>query len=120
MKGATVLAVTPLLTSEVNDDVSRSNEGVVAGGRDAHVGVAVEGERIERLVVGKFRPDLDLRREPVLPADAGFDVPRPGAGSLTLYVVEKLTPPGDVVERCRLVVQVKRCGVPVGVAGKSN
>src|ERR1700759_505869 len=87
-----------LLTSEVNDDVCRADEGVVAVSRDAEVGVAVERERIQRLVVGKLRPDLDLRREPMLPADAGLEIRRLGAGALTLHVVVPLNSVGDVVE----------------------
>src|SRR6202035_2448120 len=60
--------------SEVNNDVRRSDHSGALVGRNAEVGVAVEGRRIERSVEGYLRPDFDLRREPVLPADAGFDV----------------------------------------------
>src|SRR5579885_1227754 len=58
--------------SEVDDDVRRSDEGGILVRSDAEVRVAVEGRRIQRSVEGEFGPDLDLRREPVLPAQPGL------------------------------------------------
>src|SRR5579859_4952182 len=55
---------TPL---EVDDQVGSADHRVAPGGSDAGVGIAVEGRRVERPVVGDLRTHLDLRREPVLP-----------------------------------------------------
>lgn len=83
----------------MNDHVGRADDREIPVGRDAEVRIAVERERIQRPVIGDFGPDLDLRRESVLPADAGFDVACLGAGTLSLEVVDEFGAIGDVVER---------------------
>src|SRR6516225_5640842 len=68
-------------------------------GGNTEIRIAVERRRIKRTVEAKFGPDLDLRREPMLPADTGLNVAALGAGTLTLHVVVELEAIGDVVER---------------------
>jgi hypothetical protein len=68
--------------SEVPDQVRRCDDFPVLGGsydpasysRRRGIEVAVEGIRVERMIVGYFRANLDLRREPVLPADREIGV----------------------------------------------
>src|ERR1700730_4523226 len=79
--------------SEVPDDVRRTDPGERLGGSDEPVGVAVEGRRVERAVIGDLRTDLDLRREPVLPAEPGFDIAGLGAGALAFHVIVELAAP---------------------------
>ena len=88
--------------SEVDNDVRRTDQRGVLVRRNAEIEVAVEGGRIERPVEGDLRAALDVRRKPVLPDDAAFDVHGLGAGALSLHIVEPLKAPGDVVERVGL------------------
>src|ERR1700761_4137530 len=74
--------------SEVDDDVCGTDQGGVLVRRDAQVGVAVEGKPVEGFVEGDLRPDLDLRREPMLPTDTGFEISGFGAGPLPFEIVE--------------------------------
>jgi len=94
--------------SEVNDDIRRADDREVLVRRDTQICVAIEGESVQRPVIGNLRPNLDLGRESVLPADAGLDVPRLGAGALPLHVVNKFRAIGDVVQRRHLVVHVRQ------------
>jgi hypothetical protein len=58
------------IQSEMPDDVGRTDHRPVLGGSDPSIGIAIESRRIiQSLIVGHFWPDLDLRREPVLPAE---------------------------------------------------
>jgi hypothetical protein len=77
---------------EVDDQVGRADHRVTPVGSDAGVGVAVEGRRIERLVVRDLRTHLDLRRQPVLPAPRNVDIARLGAGPLAFHVVVPFQP----------------------------
>jgi hypothetical protein len=80
----------PTAPSEMDDDAGRADDGVAPVGGDAQIRIAVEGESIERSVIGDLGPNLDLRRGPVLVADSGLDVARPGAGAPTTRPPEKL------------------------------
>ena len=88
----------------MDDDVRRSDESGVFVPRNAEVKVPIECWRVERPVEGDLRPNLDLRREPVLPADTSFDVVGLCAGALALDIIEPLETPGDVVQRVGLVI----------------
>jgi hypothetical protein len=65
----------------VNDHIGRADNREVFVRRYTEIGVAVECERIQRPVTANLGPDLDLRRKPVLPADAGLDVTGLGTGA---------------------------------------
>src|ERR1700733_3826277 len=92
--------------SEMNDDVRRTDQSGVLVWRDAQVRIAVEGEAVQRFIEGNLRPDLDLRREPVLPTDTGFEIRGLGTGPLPFQIVEIFETIGNVIERPRAVVYV--------------
>jgi len=71
----------------VNDHIGRADNREVLVGRYTEIGVAVECKCIQPLVVGNLGPNLDLRREPVLPAKPG-DIAGLGADAPFLKVVD--------------------------------
>ena len=83
------------------------------GRRNAEIRIAVEGHAIQRLVERNLGPDLDLGREPVLPANTALDVGGLGAGALPLRIVERFEAERDVVQRLRLVVQIHHARVDI-------
>src|SRR5580698_7733228 len=69
---------------EVPDDVCGTNDGILAGGSDRRdcIEVAVEGRRVDRVVISYLGTELDLRRQPVLPADAKVHIAGFHSGAL--------------------------------------
>src|SRR5579859_6006824 len=59
---------------EMEQYVHRAQHGGVLVRRDAGIGVAVERLGAQRAVPIQLRPELDLRREPMLPADAEIHI----------------------------------------------
>src|SRR5579862_1165668 len=58
-----------VVRSELKDEIRREDVGVAVIRRDARVGVAVEGGRVERAIEADLGTDVDLGREPVLPTE---------------------------------------------------
>src|ERR1700730_100878 len=112
--------------SEMPDYVSGEQPHVIFVRRDRYrrrIEVAVEGRRVVGLVVGHFRTHLDLRREPMLPAEPNLGVAGCHAGALPLLVVIIFGAQRNVIERRDLVVPVRdrsdyarRAGDHVGIA----
>jgi len=75
------------LRSEVDDDIARGDDRIIPGRRNSRVGVAVERRGVERAIVGDFGTHLDLRRQPVLPAQRDVEIARGSPGPLSLHVV---------------------------------
>ena len=90
----------------MDDDVSRTDDGGLLVRSDAEVRIAVERRGIQSTIDRHFRTHLDLRREPVLPAETGLDVTGLYTGALSLLVVEPLQAIRDVVQLRRAVVHI--------------
>src|ERR1700736_6218998 len=58
------------------------------------------------MIVGDLWTQLDLRREPMLPADTEIDIARLHAGPLPFHVVIKLGAEGDVVQGREFVIEI--------------
>ncbi len=104
--------------SEVPDQVHRRDPGKIsvwsdcrhpAGcGRRARIGIAVERVGVDGVIVDHLRTNLDLRREPMLPADAEVGIARLHARALALQVVIEFGTERDVVQGRDLVVQIRQ------------
>ena len=76
------------ISSEVNDEVGGANDGIAPVGSYSRIDVAIERRGVERTIVGDLGTDLDLRREPVLPAERDIGISSRDAGALSLRIVE--------------------------------
>src|ERR1700730_6804274 len=102
------------LWSEVPNHVCREQPHVVFVGRDWHrrrIEVAVECRCIVGLVVGHFGTHLDLRREPVLPAETNVGIAGSRSCALALLVVVILGAQRNIVPRRDLVVPIGQRGL---------
>ena len=90
------------------------------GGPDNSVifGAGVKGVSAVRPVIAEFRADLDLRRQPVLPANGEIVVRRRGAGALSLRIVIDFGPEREVVQWIGRIVEVHDGTKRVGVAAQ--
>jgi hypothetical protein len=86
---------------EVPDNVPRDD-------RDGMFVAVVEGRCIQRMVPGNFGTDLNLRREPMLPAKRPVIIGRRKAGAPAVDVVKEFSAQGNIVQRRELVVQVEK------------
>ena len=109
-----------LLGSEVNDQIGGADERIVPVRRNAGSGITVERRRIERSVVGDFRTDLDLRREPMLPAKGHVGVAGGDAGALAVVIVEPLCADRKVVQPVGRIVDVEQERLLVGPASQRD
>src|SRR5580704_11420454 len=95
--GATTPAVVTRL--EMEDHVGRELNRVVPSADGAGVGVGIERGGVKGVPVGKLRPELDLRREPMLPTNGelGIAAVRASAGTPAIRVVIIFRPERKVV-----------------------
>ena len=102
--------------SEVPDQVHRADPGKIPVRGDCAapsrcrccIGIAVEGVGVEGVIVNHFGTNLDLWREPMLPANTEVDITRLHARALALHVVIEFRAEGDVVQGRDLVVQIRQ------------
>src|SRR5271156_881591 len=106
--------------SEVDDHVACCDDRPTSGWSDARIGVAIEGQLVKRLVVGDFRTELDLRREPMLPGERYVRIVRCNSGTLPLRVHEEFSTEGKVVQLVRGIIDVEQEGLLVGGAGERH
>src|SRR5271154_6326836 len=106
------------LRSEVPDDVGSGDERPILVRSDSFGGIAVEGRVVERTVVSNFRTNLDLGREPVLPAQRRVSIGVRDSGPLSVWVVEVFGAQRKVVQLVRRIVDVKKKGLCIAGAGQ--
>jgi len=104
------------LRSEVDDEITGRDDRPISGRCYSGVGVTIERIRINRAIIADLRTNLDLRREPVLPAQSRIGITSLDAGALSLHVVEKFGAKGKVVQLVRRIIDVQKKRLCVGSA----
>src|SRR5271154_3189917 len=101
------------LRLEMPDQIGSSDECPVLVRSDSLGGIAVEGRVVERTVVSNFGTNLDLRREPVLPAQRRVSIGVRDSGALSVRIIEVFGAQRKVVQFVRRIIDVKKEGLSV-------
>jgi hypothetical protein len=92
----------------VEDEVGGSDHCPISRRRYSRIGVAVERICVKRAIISYFGTKLDLRREPVLPAQRYIGVIGHDSGPLSLGVHKKFGPEREVVQLVWRVIYVEK------------